>query len=93
MLFGLPTIEWVIIPLLGVLLGFLLYEQLSKTPVFRTWLIGMLFFGSRFFLEASTDIGRPDRIVAVILLWTVFAICAALARKWYNRTHFPHSSS
>jgi hypothetical protein len=86
---GLPLVEWIVIPIYGVAFGALFYGALDRYPVFRTWLSGTIFFLIRFFLEAGNEIGRPDRILAVLVLWTVGMIAVALGRKAMRNRYDP----
>jgi len=83
----LPVTTWILVPLLAVPIGVVVLLGL-KPSIKQVWLIGMAFFGIRLLLEASYDEGRPDRVFAVMIMWSVYMLAMYVAdwllRRRYN---------
>lgn len=75
LILGLPLATWVIVPLLGAPIGVLVLFKLEGAySLNKIWLVGLAFFLARLFIESAYDDGRPDRVFAVMIMWSLYML-------------------
>lgn len=85
-LLGLPLTTWILVPLMAVPIGIVALHGL-RPSIKQVWMIGIAFFGMRLLLEAAYEAGRPDRVFAVAIMWSVYMLAMLVADKLMRRRY------
>lgn len=78
LLLGFPPTTWIIVPLLAFPIGILLLYILRGNLILRIWALGEAFFFIRLCMESQIADGRPDRVMAAMVMFSLYMLFVGL---------------
>lgn len=87
LILGFPLTTWIIVPLIAIPIGVLLLYILRGSLIVRIWALTEAYFGVRLALEASAPEGRPDRVIAAMIIFSLYMLGVAVGLRMMRRKY------